>query len=96
MLTNRADEDHKNYFEEYGMNKYVCTTCHVGYGPIILCRGCDSRVCEACEVWSIGKMRLLNLNRNKRTKKKQRYVLEYIKCATGNCNRCDRVIRYRL
>jgi len=95
VLTNRADEDHKNYFEEYGLSRFTCKTCHCNYGPITNCI-CGNTICEACQLWKIGKMRLLNFNKNKRTKKTQRYVLDYLKVPTSNCNVCDRIVGYRL
>ena len=95
-LSNRADQDQRNYFEEYGLSKLVCSTCHVSYGLIKECGGCGNRICEACALWATGKIRLLAFNKNKRTRKKQRYVLEYLRIPTICCNNCNKTVGYRL
>lgn len=101
-LANIIDQEHSlgekqiNFFEQLERSDgKVCHTCHCGFGLISLCL-CKNVVCEACQTWRTSKVRMLNLNKNKRTKKKQRYVLEYMKMGTSNCNICNRVIGYRL
>ena len=94
VLTNRADEHHKNFFEEYGDAAAPCRTCHCGYGPMFVCR-CGNIVCEACVVWSRSNTRVLNLNPKKRLRKKQRYVLESMMFNSYNCNICKKVVGYR-
>lgn len=85
-----------NSFEDTGkVNGYNCRTCHCPFGHLSICT-CGNCMCEACERWSTGKRRVLNLNQNKRTKKTQRYVLEYIPIGTRNCNMCNKIVGYRL
>ena len=85
-----------NRVEDLGqISGYTCHTCHCPYGPLSICE-CGNCMCETCLVWSKGKLRTLAFNENKKTKKKQRYILDYIPIETNNCNICGKVVGYRL
>ena len=95
ILSNRADIDQKTFFEDYGAYGAVCHTCYCRYGPMYHCQ-CNNVMCEACVKWANAKVNVIDLNQNKRTKAKQRYVLQKLKFNSYNCNRCEAVVGYRL
>lgn len=94
-LPGKAESSLYNSYEDIGITGHVCQTCHCPYGTLIKCT-CGNILCEACEKWSTGKLRTLAFNKNKKTKKRQRYILEYLPSDTRNCNKCNKVIGYRL
>lgn len=95
ILSNRSDVDQKTYFEGYGLADKPCKTCHVPYGSMYACK-CSNVMCDACVRWSRSDVRVLNLNRNRRTRKKQRYVLETLKFNSYVCNKCKKMVGLRL
>lgn len=94
-LSNRADIDSKTFYEDYGITGVCCKTCHCPYGQMYHCM-CGNVACDACIGWSETESRVLNFNKNKKTKKKQRYILERIFFNSYNCNKCKRVVGLRL
>ena len=73
-----------------------CKTCHCRYGQMYFCRKCKAVICEACINWSKTDVRVIDLNENKRTKTKQRYILKSLTFNSYNCNSCSGVVGYRL
>ena len=94
ILTNRADIDHKTFFEDYGTTGVSCNTCHCGIGPMYHCR-CGNIACEACISWSSTESRVLAFNKNRKTKKTQRYILQSMNFHSYNCNKCNKVVALR-
>ena len=95
VLTNRADIDQKTWFEDYGAYGGICNTCHCKYGPMYHCP-CSNIMCEACVKWSRSNVSVIDLNQNKRTKARQRYVLQILKFNSYICNKCKKTVGYRL
>jgi hypothetical protein len=43
----------------------ICSTCHSDIAPILVCKMCGARVCEACSVWKKVKSNITNTNEKK-------------------------------